>query len=198
MSPISMERKLLSELEWLRLQYNNAIELFMGENRISWELVSIYLLVQVGLVSAVAVLFTLPSSRLGNIRFMVIFTVGAASSVVWYFIHSRSRMRRENWMLVALKNERRLAQLHYVRDREFGIFEIEDSCRNEGLALELFKRDCQSRGEIRLRRQRWTEKHGALKLIHWGMLVVALIWLVLLMLSIVDRASGFRLLQHFP
>jgi hypothetical protein len=90
-------------------EYEKVIDLWIGEDRSAWELVSIYMAVQGGLASVSALLYTQSSHDLASLRYLAVFLIGAVSSFAWFFILWRAKMRRENWFLVGLATEQELA-----------------------------------------------------------------------------------------
>lgn len=172
---------MLDHQDALFREYEKTIELWIDEGRSAWELVSIYMAVQVGLASVFAFLFTQNSPNFGSLRYSSVFLAGIFSSLAWFLILYRARMRRENWFFLGLRMERELRDRGVFRDRDhrFNIFEVENAVRNKRLALESFKDRCCKEEEIRFRHQRWYEKLGALWLAHVSISVIGIVWLIL-------------------
>ncbi len=165
----------------LKVEYEKIIDLFINENRTSWELVSIYLVVQIGLLSVGVVLYTNAYHNISNLKYLFLFITGAVSSFVWFLMQSRARMKRENWYYAGLRIEKRLGDSDILHDSRFCVFEIERQARDGKLALELFE------NEVRFRKQRLQERIGALGLAHWAMPIWGLIWTGLIILSLIQR-----------
>jgi hypothetical protein len=165
----------------LLLEYEKLIDLLQSEGRISWELVSIYIVIQTGLASAVAVLLAVAPFNMGNLRFLFLSLAGLFSSFGWCLIRYRANMRRENWFLAGLRHERQLVDSGILIRSDFNIFEIERIVKERKNALELFN------NEIRFRRLHWYEKIGALRLTHWAMFLIGIGWLTLIIISLVQR-----------
>jgi len=159
--------------EPLLREYEKTVDLFMSEDRTAWELVSIWIVLQVGLFSAFALLLS-QQVRWGSIGYLILFSAGAITSLAWGFMQFRSKMWRENWLLFGLTLERQLKE----RCIMLNIFEFEHLVREEGIALEFFE------GEIRRRNQAWWERIGALRLPHWAMFISAFVWFVLFLFSL--------------
>jgi hypothetical protein len=122
-------------------QYEKTVDLYVHEDRVAWDLVSIYMVVQVGLISAVAALFVAFKSYLGTFRFVFLFLAGFFYSFLWFFAFWRSLMWRQNWYLAGLRIERELVERRLIRDSSlisFGTFEImRRSSKKVKWALEL-------------------------------------------------------------
>jgi hypothetical protein len=159
-------------------EYEKAIDLWIAEGRSAWELVSIFMVVQVGLISVLVLLYNQASGSMGSIRFLLVSLAGVISSFAWFFILYRARMRRENWFFLGLRMERRL-----FISRRFRIFAVEHAVRIEKKALEYFRND----DEIRFRDQRYFEKAGALRVAHWSTFVIGIGWLILLIIFVTFR-----------
>lgn len=153
--------------EALLREYEKAIDLFMFEVRLAWELVSIYFAIQIGLVSAFVILQTQKPAFAEPSWNLVLFLAGSLSSFTWFFILHRSAMWRKSWLLEGLKIERELKDRGLTLD----IFKTERLMREEGLALELFD------NKIRFRKRHLHEKIGALSPTHSAMLVLGFGWL---------------------
>jgi hypothetical protein len=164
--------------EALLREYEKTVDLFIGEDRIAWELVSIYMAVQIGLASAVVVIYTKELGNLSVIGFRIFCLAGFVSSLAWFFIQYRSKMWRENWLLTGLKIERELKD----RGIRLDLFETEYRIRKKIVALELFD------DKIRYRQQYLHERIGALRVAHYSMFVLGIIWLVALFFSITVNA----------
>ena len=154
--------------EALLREYEKVVDLFKSELRLVWELVSIYMLVQVGLFSTIAVLLSegKPFTPFG---YPLLFPAGAISSFAWFLMLYRSKIRRDNWFLVGLRTERRLRNSGITLD----IFQTEFRVKEDKLALEYFK----SEDIIRFRNLRWFERIGAVRVAHYAMLFVGIVWL---------------------
>jgi hypothetical protein len=170
----------VSDEDVLLREYEKIVDLFISEGRIAWELVSIYVALQVGLISGVVVLL---SNKAPWFLFQTLFFLALASSIVWFFMQYRAKMWRDNWLLAGLRMERRLKARGLVFDPEFSIFEIENRVRRHKLALELSDDKGLHYNNIRYRNQRWCEKSGALRVAHDGMILLALVWGALLIVS---------------
>jgi len=160
------------------LEYEKTVDLFMSEGRIAWELVSIWMVLQVGLGSAI-VLLHVQRATWGSIGYSILFSAGAISSLAWGFMQFRSKIWRENWLLYGLRLERELN----ARDMRLNLFEFEHRVRKKRIALGLVN------NEIRERNQRWYEEIGALRLAHWGMFVLAIVWFIFLLLNLLVQMN---------
>jgi len=160
--------------EALLREYEKIIDLFMFQSREAWELVAIYMAVQIGLASAIVLL--LSSERLASVSFgfSILFLAGAISSLAWGVMQYRNLMWRMNWLLAGLRLERQLNESGIM----VNIFETERLAREEKKVLEFFE------GKIRFRYQRWWERIGMLRLVHYAMLVLAILWFILFLASL--------------
>lgn len=159
--------------EGLLREYERTIELFLGESRIAWQLVSIWVVVQVGLGSAVALFYTQQTVS-GSFGYLVLLFSGMLSNLAWIVIQYRAKMWRENWLLYGLRLEKQLHQLGI----NVNIFGFEQKVREKMIALEYFD------SQVRERDQRLREKFGALRISHFAMLIVFALWLILLLASL--------------
>lgn len=162
--------------EALLREYEKIVDLFMNESRVAWELVSIYMAVQMGLLSALVITLSrgIPLLTLGY-WWMFLLLAGAISSFAWFFMLYRNKMWRDNWLLEGLRLERQLRS----RDITLNIFELEHFVKERKFALEWFK------DEVRYRNQRWHERIGSLRVARYAMLVLGFLWLSFLLYEIV-------------
>jgi hypothetical protein len=149
-------------------EYEKVVDLFLSEGRTAWELVSIWVVIQVGLGSAVALLHAQNISW-GSDAYLILLFSGAISSLLWFLVQCRAKMWRENWLFYGLRLERWLNQTGLT----LGIFEFECKVREGKRALELFD------DKVRERGQNMWESLGALRIAHVFMLVMLAIWTVL-------------------
>jgi hypothetical protein len=176
----------VSSEDALLRQYVKTVDLYMHEDRIAWELVSIYLALQVGIVSAIALLFTQYEAYLGTFRYALLFFAGGVSSLFFFFALYRSLMWRENWYLAGLRIERQLDPNPDLPD--FGIFGIMRRSRShDKWKLKLFNDEDFSFRNIRFRDQRLRERGGALKLFHVAMLIFSILWFIFMSISLYFR-----------
>jgi hypothetical protein len=182
----------IDEARVLLSQYEKTVDLYMHEDRLAWELVSIYIVAQVGLVSAVAALLVTSSEHsVGTLRYYFLFLAGTFSSLAFFFALWRSRMWRQNWYFAGLRIERQLAERRLIRDFSlisFGTFEIMRRSERDKCALELSDDEDLDLRKITYRKQRWRERIGALKILHWAMLAIAIVWLGLSFYSLYLRS----------
>ena len=154
--------------EILMCEYEKVVDMWAHEDKAAWELVSIWVVLQVGLISAVSVLYVQKVSwnapALG-----ILFVAGAITNFAWVFILYRAKVRRNNWFCIGLEFER-----HLNGENRFGIFEIERRVIEEETTLELYN------GTVRERHLRFYEKSGALKFVHYGMFLMLIGWAVLI------------------
>jgi len=160
--------------EALLREYEKVADLFMSESRTAWELLSIYMIVQVGLVSAIVVLLS-EGVSVTPFGYPILFPAGSLFSFAWFFMFYRNKMWRDNWFLLGLRTERQLRDRGIVLD----IFQTEHLGR-EKLALELFDE------EIRYRNQRWHEKIGGLRVAHYAMFAVGVVWFMLFLYFLIE------------
>lgn len=161
--------------EMLFRQYEKIVDLFMSESRTAWELVSIYVGIQIALFSAIALIFIQQASHAKTIAYIIVSLAGIISSLAWVLIQYRAKMWRDNWLLAGLRIERELAnEGKKFLENHLVIFGFENLVREKKQALELFGE------EIRYRNQRWHEKLGALRLPHIAMHVLTVVWLGIL------------------
>jgi len=166
----SQERVLLEE-------HREILDFLLSESRIAWELVSIYIVVQVGLGSIIAVLL----SRDSGFSFPVnssVFLVGFLSSLLWVFMMYRSKLRRKHWLYAGWKLEWQLRDRGLALD----VFEKEYYVSEKKLAFEFF--EFEDKKEIRWRNQGWHERIGALRAAHWIMIGLTIFWFILLLVSL--------------
>lgn len=169
-------------------EYEKVVGLFTSEDRTAWELVSIYWVIQVGLISAL-VLTLEKFTVIEILRYRwFIFLIGGVVSLAWFFIQCRSHMWRENWLNFGLDLERQLNKCMRKQSErcmkepciELDIFEFEQRVREDKKAKEFFKNE----NIVRERKQKWWEQFGALRLTHWSTVFIAIIWFGLLLTSI--------------
>jgi hypothetical protein len=153
-------------------EYQITAELFMNESRISWELVSMWIVLQGGLISAVVLLHSVHATW-GSSGYLILFSAGTVSSFAWGLMQYRAKMWRDNWLLFGLRLERQLKE----RNIPLQIFGFEHLVREKKKVLELFD------DEIRERNLRLQERFGALKLPHGAMFVLAVVWFILILAS---------------
>jgi hypothetical protein len=135
------------------------------------DLSSIWVALQVGLGSAVALLYVQEASW-GSLGYLFFFVTGAITNVAWFFMLSRARVRRDNWSLFGLELEKQLADVARLR-----IFEIERSLHEQRSALELFD------DAVRERRVHFWEKPGVSRIVHIGVVVMSFVWTALVLAS---------------
>jgi hypothetical protein len=149
-------------------EYQKVVDLWAHEGKIAWDLISVWAVLQVGLGSAVSLLYVQHVPWRAPALF-TLFIAGAIVNFAWIFIIYRAKMRRENWFCLGLEYERQLNG----SDR-FGIFEIERRVREGKKALELYN------GSVRERRLSLSEKAGALKVVHFGVFLMLAVWIILI------------------
>ena len=178
-----MGSKLLDTDDILIREYEKIVDLFISEGRAAWELISIWGVIQVGLISGFILFYTsIPASiqgnNLGDIRYLIFSFAGVGSNFLWFFMQCRSKMWRENWLLAGLKLERQLRIGERIIDNGncYSIFEVERLVTKKKQTLELSEDPCTHQQEIRYRDQKWREKIGALKLAHWSMVLLGIGW----------------------
>jgi len=153
-------------------EYEKVVDLWAHEGKVAWDLISVWAILQVGLGSAVSLLYVQPVSWRAP-ALVTLFIIGAIVNFAWIFIIYRAKMRRENWFCLGLEFERQLNV-----SASFGIFEIERRVREEKTALELYK------GTVRERHLRFSEKAGALRVVHIGVFVMLAVWIILIAIAL--------------
>lgn len=153
----------IREEELLFEEYKKIVDLLMHEDRLAWELVSIYIALQIGLISALIITNSFQI-------LLAIGVIGAFSSFIWWLVLNRSRIWRENWFLAGLGIERQSREKLMV-DSKHDIFEIMSHATRKGEVLEMFD------NEIRYRRIHPWEK-TALKYLHHSMFLLLIVWVI--------------------
>lgn len=167
-------------------EYKAMIDLFISENRTAWELVSIYIALQAGLLSAFALVFVQQTQHVKTIAYLIISLTGAISSGAWAMMQSRSRMWRSNWLLAGLQIERTLSAKGRISDLNFAVFGIEHHVRECREALTIQPRML-FEGKIEYRDQEWCERAGALRFPHYAMYILTFIWLCIFLYELLIK-----------
>lgn len=155
----------------LMREYEKVVDLWAHEGEMALNLASIWVVLQVGLGSAVALLYV-QKATWGSLGYLFFFVAGALTNAAWFFMLSRAKVRRDNWSLLGLQLERKLACVS-----KLSIFEIENALHEQKTALELFE------GKIRERKVNWWEKPGVSRIVHYGVILMLIIWIALILAS---------------
>lgn len=155
----------------LMCEYEKIVDLWAHEGKMALDLASIWVALQVGLGSAIALLYV-QKATWGSLGYLFFFVAGLLTNIAWFFMLSRARVRRDNWSLLGLRLERQLADV-----ARLSIFETESALHEQKIALELFE------GTIRERRVQWWEKPGVSRIVHYGVILMLIIWTLLILAS---------------
>lgn len=106
------------EIEVLLKKHEELVSLYVNESKIKWNLISVYVALSVGLVSAVAVFFQYsPIERIGAVSFLCL--MGSLFSFAGALMLKRNKDRTSKWVDEGIK--------------------VEKALREKALTLELFK-----------------------------------------------------------
>jgi len=155
--------------EVLLRQHEMCLEFTLHQDRIAWQLISIYFAIQVGLISGIVILYTAGISQIITTVFLVLFVMGSLVSLIWFFILYRNQLWRDIWQLKGLQIENELKEMgirlsifktfYDVLEHRYKLVKFHEEVRHGSLSL--------------------LEKLPTLTAITWSMLVIAAAWIVL-------------------
>lgn len=154
-------------------EYEKCFDFVLHQDRIAWELISIYLAIQIGLISGIAILYSTGKSMIATTAFQAFFVMGSLISFIWFFILYRNKLWRGIWQLKCLQIEKELKKagiaigiintFYDVLEHKYKLVKVREEIRREPLTA--------------------LEKFPTLSIITWGMLAIGFGWIIVYLLT---------------
>ena len=131
--------------EVLLKEHEECFEFVLHQDRIAWELISIYLAIQVGLISGISILFGTGKSAIATAALQAFVVMGSLVSFIWFFILYRNKLWRDVWQLKCLQIEKELKQcgvaisilktFYDVLEHKYKLVKVNEEVRREPLSV---------------------------------------------------------------
>ncbi len=153
--------------EALVREHRMCFEFVLHQDRIAWQLISIYFAIQVGLISGIVIVY---ASNIASpaLVYVVLFALGSLVNLVWFLILHRNKLWRGIWQLKCLQIENDLKQMGVRLSVLQTFYDV----------LENKYRLVKINGKVKARPLTFLEQFPTLSVITWSMLVIALSWIV--------------------
>ena len=155
--------------EILLREYEKCFDFVLHQDRIAWELTSIYLAIQIGLISGISILFSSGKTVTSTAPFQVFVILGTLVSFTWFLILYRNKLWRSIWQLKCLQIEKELKKLGFAVDILTTFYDVLES---KYKLVKVGK-------EIRREPLSVLEKFPTLSVITWIMPVIGFSWVVI-------------------
>lgn len=165
----------MDEEEILLKEHDVLIRLYMHEDKVFWNLSSLFVAVNVGLATVFAMIVSWPHSAYGLFEnafstMTLVATVGLLANLIGVALFSKNNFHRQKWLSKALN--------------------IENEMKRNGRTIEIlegFEQKIVDSEENRF--LKWFKCRGNLNRAHLWPLAIAIIWLIAIIFSIL-RWSG--------
>ena len=164
--------KLRTEEVLLR-EHEKCFEFVLHQDKIAWELISIYLAIQIGLISGISILFSTTKSATATAALQAFVVMGSLVSFIWFFILYRNKLWRDVWQLKCLQIEKELKQFgieisllktfYDVLEHEYKLVKVHEEIKREPLSI--------------------LEKVPTLSVITWSMPAIGFGWIIVYLVT---------------